>query len=87
MFSFVGDTILDPFAGTGTTLVAALKADRNSIGVEIDPAYFAMAKARLENENTSLFGQALIEFDHPKLKLMESSPAYLKKRPRPQRKN
>ena len=87
MFSFVGDTVLDPFTGTGTTLVAALKAERNSIGVEIDPIYFEMAKARLESENTSLFGQALIEFDHPKLRLMETSPAYPKKRPRPRKKN
>jgi len=82
MFSFVGDTVLDPFAGTGTTLVAALKADRNSIGVEIDSHYFNMAKDRLETENTSLFGQALIEFVTPKLRLEEQSPTYLKKRPR-----
>ena len=86
MFSFAGDTVLDPFAGTGTTLVAALKADRNSIGVEIDPAYFKMAQARLENENTSLFGQALIEFDHPKSRLSEPSPTYGKKRSRPRKK-
>src|SRR5438093_6033324 len=38
MFSFAGDTVLDPFAGTGTTLVAAAQAERHSIGVEIDPA-------------------------------------------------
>ncbi len=35
MFSFVGDTVLDPFCGTGTTMVAAVRAERNSIGVEI----------------------------------------------------
>jgi DNA modification methylase len=38
MFSFVGDTVLDPFSGTGTTMLAARKTDRNSIGVEIDPS-------------------------------------------------
>ena len=86
MFSFVGDTILDPFAGTGTTLVAALKAERNSIGVEIDPAYFEMAKARLETENTSLFGEAVIEFDHPQSALRENSPTYSKKRTSSKRK-
>jgi site-specific DNA-methyltransferase (adenine-specific) len=47
MFSFAGDVILDPFLGTGSTSVAALKAGRNSIGVEIDPAYLEMSKARL----------------------------------------
>jgi DNA modification methylase len=57
MFSFVGDTVLDPFLGTGTTSVAAAKWGRNSIGVEVDPAYFKMAKDRIERENRSLFAQ------------------------------
>ncbi|MEK6573688.1 MAG: site-specific DNA-methyltransferase, partial [Chloroflexota bacterium] len=39
MFSFAGDTVLDPFLGTGSTTVAAMKAGRNSIGIEIDPKY------------------------------------------------
>jgi len=39
MFSFVGDTVLDPFAGTGSTSIAALLAGRNSIGNEIEPTY------------------------------------------------
>lgn len=47
MFSFAGDTVLDPFSGTGTTSVAALKAGRNSIGVEIEKKYFKMAERRL----------------------------------------
>lgn len=37
MFSFVGDTVLDPFLGTGTTSAAAAKWGRNSIGIEVDP--------------------------------------------------
>ena len=49
MFSFVGDTVLDPFAGCGTTLVAAAKANRNSIGIEVDPAYCKLACARFES--------------------------------------
>jgi DNA modification methylase len=40
MFSFVGDTIFDPFLGTGTTSVAAAGWGRNSIGCEVDPVYF-----------------------------------------------
>ena len=48
MFSFVGDTVLDPFAGTGTTNIAAQKWGRNSIGVELIPAYLKIAEARLQ---------------------------------------
>ncbi len=47
MFSFVGDTVLDPFLGTGTTTLAALDAERNSIGVEIDPRYLRLVRQRL----------------------------------------
>jgi site-specific DNA-methyltransferase (adenine-specific) len=54
MYSFVGDTILDPFAGTGTTLVAALEAGRNSVGFEIDPEYAELAKKRMERAASSL---------------------------------
>jgi site-specific DNA-methyltransferase (adenine-specific) len=55
MFSFHGDTVLDPFCGTGTTLLASIKTDRNSIGVEIDPFYCKIALARLEQETSDLF--------------------------------
>lgn len=58
MFSFVGDTVLDPFMGTGTTLVSAAKWGRNSIGVEIDPHYFEMAERRIRYETGSLFAHA-----------------------------
>jgi len=59
MFSFVEDTVLDPFCGTGTTILAAMRCGRNSIGVEIDPAYCDLAMARLEREraNLKLFGR------------------------------
>jgi len=55
MFSFVGDTVLDPFMGTGTTNIVASKWGRNSIGVEIDPIYFEYAHARLQQLATSFF--------------------------------
>lgn len=58
MFSFVGDTVLDPFMGTGTTNVAAAKWGRNSVGVEIDPKYFDMACNRFARETHGLFGKA-----------------------------
>lgn len=60
MFSFVGDTVLDPFLGTGTTTVAAAKWGRNSIGIEIDPTYFAYAQNRIEKDTRRLFSGALI---------------------------
>jgi site-specific DNA-methyltransferase (adenine-specific) len=47
MFSFAGDTVLDPFAGTGSTALAAINAGRNSISNEIEPTYLEMARARL----------------------------------------
>jgi DNA modification methylase len=55
MFSFVGDTVLDPFMGTATTNVAAAKWGRNSIGVEVDPQYFEMSAKRIENDLPKLF--------------------------------
>ena len=51
MFSFVGDTVLDPFMGTGTTSLAAAMWGRNSIGVEIDEHYFDLARKRLCESN------------------------------------
>jgi len=60
MFSFVGDTVLDPFMGTGTTNLAAAWLGRSSIGVEIDPHYFEMARRRLVEGTTDLFGAASV---------------------------
>jgi modification methylase len=55
MFSFTGDTVLDPFMGTGTTLLAAANCGRNGIGVEIDESYLRDAKTRLESQPQELF--------------------------------
>jgi site-specific DNA-methyltransferase (adenine-specific) len=62
MFSFYGDTVLDPFVGTGTTMVAALRADRNSIGLDIDAEYCRMAAKRLKTEAANLFNNARLVF-------------------------
>ena len=51
MFSFAGDTVVDPFGGTGTTTVAALETGRNSIAVEVEPKYVDLAVARIEALN------------------------------------
>src|SRR6266480_5875101 len=48
LFSFAGDTVLDPFVGTGTTCIAAINTGRNSIGVEIEKKYLTMAERRLK---------------------------------------
>jgi len=61
MFSFVGDTVLDPFLGTGTTTVAAAKCGRNSIGFEIDEHYFDMTHKRIANDTSSLFRRTTID--------------------------
>jgi modification methylase len=53
MFSFVGDTILDPFAGSGSTAVAAIRAGRNSISVEIEEEYLNSATRRAAAETAS----------------------------------
>lgn len=48
LFSFIGDTVLEPFCGTGTTLVAAAHLNRKAIGIDIDSKYCAIAKRRLQ---------------------------------------
>lgn len=47
MFSFVGDTVLDPFVGSGTTCLAAAKAGRDSVGYEVEGSYLDLAERRL----------------------------------------
>lgn len=55
MFSFVGDTVLDPFLGTGTTAIAAAACGRHSIGFEIDPDYLSLASQRVMQQTQGLF--------------------------------
>ncbi len=50
MYSVLGDTVLDPFLGTGTTMLAAMACARNSAGWEIDPAFGAYIRERLKEE-------------------------------------
>jgi modification methylase len=62
MFSFTDDVVLDPFSGTGTTMLAALATGRNSIGVEIDADYCRLAARRLREETSHLFSKAQLVF-------------------------
>ena len=63
MFSFWDDTVVDPFCGTGTTMLAAMRENRHSIGVEIDPEYCQMALNRFRREGRTLFNQIEIKFE------------------------
>jgi len=63
MFSFVEDTVLDPFCGSGTTMVAACQNNRNSIGVEIDPEYCQIAARYLKAESGDLFSDVKLIFE------------------------
>lgn len=68
MFSFVGETVLDPFLGSGTTMKAALKLRRNAIGYEINPDFLKIIKDKIREEE-NLFYNINIEIIH-----RESSP-------------
>jgi len=57
-FTKQGQWVLDPLAGTGSTLVAALRAGRNSVGVELNPHYVAMGQRLLEAEREQLGSKA-----------------------------
>ena len=61
MFSFVGETALDPFAGSGTTMLAAAKLDRNSIGYEINDEFQSIIARKLDSQH-SLFNDAAVEY-------------------------
>ncbi len=63
MFSFHGDTVLDPFCGTGTTMIAALRYERNCIGIDIDPEYCRMAARYLKKESSNLFLNTKLIFE------------------------
>ena len=56
MFSFVGETVLDPFTGSGTTQLAAKNLQRNSVGFEINSEYLSTIKDKLQVHQTDLYG-------------------------------
>ncbi|MBA7659176.1 hypothetical protein ES703_67149 [subsurface metagenome] len=70
MFSFVGDTILDPFLGSGTTSLAAKNLDRNSIGYEINGDFLSIIKEKIGMDQRTIFQDASFEIiKQDKLKL------------------
>ena len=54
LYSYVGDVVLDPFLGSGTTAVGAVKSGRRYVGFEIDPDYFALAQSRIAEAQNSI---------------------------------
>lgn len=66
-----GDTVLDPFMGSGTTGVAAIRAGRQFVGIEIEPAYFDIACQRIEDAQRqgSLFSPVSIPSGHVQMPL------------------
>lgn len=66
MFSFVGDVVLDPFAGTGTTLIAAARWGRRALGVELVPRYAQLAKERFAREVPGFSLEVLDGATHPR---------------------
>lgn len=62
MFSFVGETVLDPFAGSGTTSLAAKHLDRNSIGYEINKDFLPFIREKLCNNQISFCDNSQVHF-------------------------
>jgi len=62
MFSFVNETVLDPFLGSGTTSLAAQQLHRNSIGYEINPDFIPIIKEKLSLNENSIFEKPKVEF-------------------------
>ena len=61
MFSFVNDTVLDPFTGSGTTSLVAKKLERNSIGYEINPDFLPLIKEKLGINQKTIFEETKFE--------------------------
>ncbi len=87
MYSKKGDTVLDPFLGTGTTIISAIKNDRFCIGIELSPIYFQLANQEILNSinsvNTNLFQvyngdceELLDNVEDEKVQLTLTSPPY-----------
>lgn len=74
MFSFLGDTILDPFLGSGTTSLAAKNLNRNSIGYEINEDFLPITKEKLGLKQSTIFQEIsfeIIKQKNPKLDFKE----------------
>lgn len=64
MFSFVEETVLDPFAGTGTTMEVARRLERNSIGCEVNPDYINRIETELDQATFGEFDEEKVDTSH-----------------------
>jgi len=74
MFSFVGDTVLDPFLGSGTTSLSAKNLNRNSIGYEINEGFLPIIKEKLGLKQSTIFQDTTFEIirqEEPKIDFIE----------------
>ncbi|KYO67356.1 DNA methyltransferase [Thermovenabulum gondwanense] len=71
MFSFTGETVLDPFLGSGTTLKVALDLGRNGIGYEINPKFLEVIEKKLNLKNDNFLHTVEIIKKRDKIKLSE----------------
>jgi len=78
MFSFVGDTVLDPFLGSGTTTLAAKNLDRNSVGFEINKKFLPIIKEKIGTYNKDLFKGVNFEIAEQKNKITDFKNEILK---------
>ncbi len=62
MFSYVGDIVLDPFLGSGTTSLAAKNLDRNSIGYEMNPEFIPIIKNKIQHHQRNVFDKSDYEY-------------------------
>lgn len=63
MYSFYGETVLDPFLGSGTTAAAAALEGRNSVGFELNASFRGMIEKRVEEKGSNLFSQPSLSFE------------------------
>jgi len=78
MFSFVGDTILDPFLGSGTTTLAAKNLDRNSVGFEINKKFLPIIKEKIGADKEGLFKDVNFEIVEQKNEITDFKNEILK---------
>ena len=78
MFSFVGDTVLDPFLGSGTTTLAAKNLNRNSVGFEINKKFLPIIKEKIGADKKDLFKDINFEIIEQKNKITDFKSEILK---------